>query len=181
LQEKKRMAEPREPSCVLHVHVWGSEEGPLEPFRDLFEKHGSDVMEVNAPLVHDDGEHFGLPRGDAEIVFYSPEDAKRAYDTIAGRCEDHDTLRARLGTPLPVTKRLRANLQEEPSEDFYYVVHSNRDVYIVHDTEYPGPGKLREFLLAAGPRNPRWHVGDFDARLRECLATMGWKGVEFIE
>ncbi len=174
--KRARTEEPYEGSRILHVGQLPCLD-TLEPLRDVLE---GGCLTLDASLNPEpDSSFFGGTYGHVDIEFSTAEAARAAFETLSGRVADGKALTVQLGSPLPTTAALRKILDEEPHDDFIFVIGTGskdgtQQAYVVHqdDVESRDPEHVKKLIL--GERKDSYFVGELDARLRACLAGLKW-------
>ena len=176
-------AEPYEESKVLHVGQL-PHRNTLDPIQDVLD---DDCLLIEAGLNHEPGTSgFGMTYGHVDIHFFSVKGAQAALKKLSGRVVEGRILTVQLGSPLPTTKKLREIVDEEPTEDFYFVIgetDEGKQAFVVHENNFKGVESKESHLVRHLLHEEKecYHVGELDARLRACLASMKWKDLLIVD
>lgn len=176
-------AEPYEESKVLHVGQLPAH-NTLDPIRDAL---CDDCLLIEAGLNHEPGSReFGKTYGHVDIHFFSVEGAQAACKKLSGRVVEGRILTVQLGSPLPTTKKLREIVDEEPTEDHYFVIgetDEGKQAFVVHQVNFEGVASKEDHLVRHLLHKERecYFVGELNARLRACLACMKWKDLLLVD
>ena len=181
--KRPRTDEPYETSRIVHVGQLPARE-PLKYIKDVLCRE----PEVQAALHSDPKSmYFSATYGHVDIEYFSAKEAQSAFEKLTDRVVEGRTLTVELGPSLPTTALFREIVDEEPTEDYFFVIvkttGGKQEAFLVYRDELGDEDSIEEFVRrnVLGASKDCYFVGELDARLRACIAQFKWKDLIFVD